>query len=142
MPDPARIVTTDAEIDAAIRQARVYEKYDLHVLRARYSDRTDRFILELDNGVTYMIPRQLMQGLEDAETADLRRIELLGRGTGLYWPELDVAHYVPGLLAGVYGSAKWMKRLDGFRAARPRGVRIRPQAAKLSAGRRQGRRRR
>ena len=39
------------------------------------------------------------------------KIEILGNGTGLYWPALDVAHSVSGLLAGVYGSAKWMERL-------------------------------
>jgi hypothetical protein len=112
MPEPARVLTTDAEIDAAIQQARIYEKYDLHVVRAGYSERTDRFILELDNGATHTIPRKLMQGLVDAEAADLERIELLGRGTGLYWPALDVAHSVSGLLAGVYGSEKWMALLD------------------------------
>jgi hypothetical protein len=105
------MVTTEAEIDAAIRQARIFEKYDTRVVRATYSDRTDRFLLHLENGVTHIIPRWLIQGLSDAEPSVLSKIELLGRGTGLYWPLLDVAHSVSGLLAGVYGSAKWMKHL-------------------------------
>jgi hypothetical protein len=112
MPELAKVLTTDAEIDAAIRQARIYEKYDRRVVRATYSDRTDRFMLYLDNGVTCMIPRRLLQGLEDAEPDALQRIELLGRGSGLYWPALDVAHSVSGLLAGIYGSEKWMSSLD------------------------------
>jgi len=112
MPEPARVATTDADIDAAIRQARVYEKYDRRVLRATYSERTDRFMLYLDNGVTLIVPRCLLQGLADAQPSVLHEIELLGNGTGLYWPELDVAHAVSGLLAGVYGSAKWMKHLQ------------------------------
>jgi hypothetical protein len=141
MPEPAKVITTDAEIDAAIRQARVFQSYDRRVRRVTYSVRTDRFVLHMDNGTIHMIPRKLLQGLSESATPDLQRVELLGGGTGLYWPTLDVAHYVPGLLAGVYGSTKWMKRLDGSRAARPRDVRIRPHAAKLSAGRRQGRRR-
>lgn len=111
MPELARVVTTDAEIDAAIRQARIYEKYDQRVVRGTYSDRTDRFLLRMENGVTHVIPRRLLQGLAEAEPAALSRIELLGRGTGLYWPSLDVAHSVSGLLAGVYGSAKWMRQL-------------------------------
>jgi hypothetical protein len=112
MPDLARVVTTDAEIDAAIREARLFEKYDQRVVRATYSARTDRILLKLENGVTHSIPRKLLQGLSEAEPSDLNKIELLGRGTGLYWPALDVAHLVSGLLAGMYGSAKWMKRLD------------------------------
>jgi Protein of unknown function (DUF2442) len=111
MPEPAKVVTTDAEIDAAIRQARVYEKYDRRVLRATYSERTDRFMLYMDNGVTLIVPRRLLQGLADAEPGALHEIELLGKGTGLYWPAQDVAHSVSGLLAGVYGSAKWMEHL-------------------------------
>jgi hypothetical protein len=64
------------------------------------------------NGVTHCIPRKLLQGLSEAEPGSLNKIELLGDGTGLYWPALDVAHSVSGLVAGVYGSAKWMKQLN------------------------------
>jgi hypothetical protein len=112
MPELARAVTTDAEIDAAIRKARMYEKYDQRVVRATYSARTDRISLTLESGATHSIPRKLLQGLSDAAPNALNKIELLGRGTGLYWPVLDVAHSVSGLLSGVYGSAKWMERFD------------------------------
>jgi hypothetical protein len=118
MPEQARVVTTDAEIDAAIRQVRLYEKYDQRVVRANYSERTDRFLLRLEDGVTHIIPRWLLQGLSEAEPGVLNRIELLGRGTGLYWPALDVAHSVSGLLCGVYGSAKWMKFLSDSKPTR------------------------
>jgi hypothetical protein len=106
------VVTTDAEIDAAIEQARRHEKQDRRVVRASYSGGTDSILLLLENGVTHSIPRRLLQGLADANPNDLNNIELLGGGTGLYWPALDMAHLVSGLLAGVYGSAKWMKHLQ------------------------------
>ncbi|MGD0294171.1 MAG: DUF2442 domain-containing protein [Terracidiphilus sp.] len=112
MPDIARVVTTDAEIDSAIEHARRHEKQDRRVIRASYSGGTDSIILLLENGVTLSIPRRLLQGLADTNPSVLNNIELLGRGTGLYWPALDVAHRVSGLLAGVYGSAKWMKHLQ------------------------------
>jgi hypothetical protein len=119
MPEMAKILTTDAEIDAAIAQARIYEKYDPRAARASYSDRTDRIALHMENGVIHTFPRRLLQGLTDANAGDMRRIELLGRGTGLYWPTLDVAHSVAGLVAGVYGSAKWMKRLERSKFRKP-----------------------
>jgi predicted TPR repeat methyltransferase len=112
MPEIAKVMTTDAEIDAAIEQARRFEKYDRRAVRASYSALTDRISLRLENSVTYNIPRRLLQGLSDADSKDISKIELLGNGTGLYWPTLDVAHLVSGLLAGVYGSAKWMERLE------------------------------
>jgi hypothetical protein len=135
MPEQVRVVTTDAEIDAAIRQARVFERYDRRVIRVTYSERTDRFVLHMDNGTVHMIPRALLQGLAKAAPADLQKIEILGGGTGLYWPTLDAAHYVPGLLAGVYGSAKWMKCLQESGPMRRKRARNRVIGAKPSAAR-------
>jgi hypothetical protein len=138
MPEPVRVITTDAEIDAAIRQARVFERYDRRVTRVTYSERSDRFVLHMDNGTIHMIPRALLQGLAGAAPADLQKIELLGGGTGLYWPALDVAHYVPGLLAGVYGSAKWMKHLQESqrRRSRVKGANLREFSGQVHHGRR------
>jgi hypothetical protein len=106
------MMTTDAEIDAAMEAARRTEKFDRRVVRASYSESTDSVVLLLENGVTHSIPRRLLQGLSEASSEDTKQIEILGQGTGLYWPTLDVAHLVSGLLAGVYGSARWMKELN------------------------------
>lgn len=112
MPEIASVITTDAEIDAALEQARRHERFDRRVVRASYSNSTESLILQLEDGVTLNVPRRLLQGLADANPRDLDDIELLGRGTGLYWPALDVAHLVSGLMDGVYGSAKWMSHLQ------------------------------
>jgi hypothetical protein len=111
MPESGRAVTTDAEIDEAIIRAKRYAKYDRRVLRAAYSKATDRLRLVFEDGTIYSIPRILIQGLAGAEEKDIKRIQILGDGTGLLWPVLDIAHYIPGLLAGVYGSEKWMTAL-------------------------------
>ena len=111
MPEPGRVITTDDEIDAALQQARKYEKFDRRVASVSYSNSTDAFVLRLEHGVTYSVPRRLLQGLADADPGILRDIEILGDGTGLYWPAVDVTHSVSGLLAGVFGSANWMNQL-------------------------------
>lgn len=111
MPKSAQVVTTDVEIDEAIARARKYAKYDRRVVNAVYSKATDRLRLILDDGASYTLPRSLIQGLAGAEEKKLKRIQILSDGTGLLWPLLDVAHYVPGLLGGVYGSEKWMAAL-------------------------------
>jgi predicted TPR repeat methyltransferase len=115
MPENARIATTDEEIDAAIQDARSSEELDRQVASATYCGQTDAILLRFEYGVTYTIPRRLLQGLTEANPGDLNNIELLGRGTGLYWPALDVAHSVSGLLAGVFGSVEWMKQLEDKR---------------------------
>jgi hypothetical protein len=111
MPERALVDVTDADIDAALGRARVYAKYARKVVKATYSKTSDRLLLVLDNGVTSSIPRRLIQGLSGAQERDLRRIQILSDGMGLLWPFLDVAHYVPALLQGVYGSEKWMSAL-------------------------------
>ena len=112
MPERAKIVASDAEIDAAIKDARLFEKFDRRVERAVYAEGTNSIVLHLENDVVHSIPRKLLQGLAEADPESLKDIELLGGGTGLYWPALDVAHSVSGLLAGVYGSARWMQHLE------------------------------
>lgn len=111
MPEHARVAVTDADIDAALARARQYAKYARKVVKASYSKSSDRLRLVLDDGVTCSIPRGLIQGLAEAREQDLSRIQVLSDGTGLLWPVLDVAHYVPALLQGVYGSEKWMTAL-------------------------------
>jgi len=111
MPEVIRVATADAEIDAALERAREYAKYDRRALKATYSKASERLRLVLDDGVTCSIPRRLIQGLAGAQEKELSRIQVLSDGTGLLWPLLDVAHYVPALLQGVYGSEKWMTAL-------------------------------
>jgi hypothetical protein len=111
MPEHAQVAVTEAEIDAALGRAREYAKYARKVVKATYSKTTNRLRLVLDDGVTCSIPRRLIQGLSGAQEKELSRIQVLSNGTGLLWPLLDVAHYVPGLLQGVYGSEKWMTAL-------------------------------
>lgn len=111
MPEPARIAVTDADLDAALGRARRYEKYFRRVLKASYSKATDSIKLVLEDGTAYSMPRRLLQGLAGARASELRRIQIVGDGTGLLWPLLDISHYAPGLLQGVYGSEKWMMAL-------------------------------
>jgi hypothetical protein len=111
MPEPVRVAVTDAEIDAAIGRAQEYAKYARKVVKATYSKTSRGLRLVLDDGVTCSIPRRLIQGLSEARDEELGRIQILSGGSGLLWPLLDVAHYVPALLQGVYGTEKWMTAL-------------------------------
>jgi hypothetical protein len=78
-------------------------------------------------------PRHLLQGLQDATPKELAKIEIEGPGSGLHWPALDVDHYVPALLTGVFGTRHWMAELGqkGGKAKSP---------AKAAASRANGRR--
>ena len=103
-----QIITTDEQIDAAIARR-------LHagprVVEAHYDDATDEVAIRFENGARMAFPRHLLEGLAAALADQLREIIIVGPGTGLYWPQLDVNHYVRGLMDGIFGTRKWMQEL-------------------------------
>jgi hypothetical protein len=78
---------------------------------ARYDKATRRIVVDLANGATLLVPARLIQGLQQASARDLGEIEILGAGSGLYWPKLEVDTGVAGLLEGVFGTRVWMAAL-------------------------------
>ncbi len=58
-----------------------------------------------------MFPAELAQGLGGASPKDLAEVEVTPSGAGLRWSNLDADFSLPNLLAGEFGSKKWMARL-------------------------------
>jgi hypothetical protein len=83
----------------------------VRAIKAEYNRKDDLVTLHFIDGIRVSIPRGKLQGLQDAKLSQVAKIELLGGGTGLHWPELDVDHYVPGLLNRVFGTARWMAEI-------------------------------
>lgn len=79
-----------------------------YAVAARYDRRRARVVVSLNTGVEVTFPSKLAEGLADAGPSDLAVIEITPSGLGLHWPKLDADLYVPGLLAGTFGSKKWM----------------------------------
>ncbi len=77
----------------------------------RYDTCSQRVIVELQSGISFLFPVRLAEGLSDAAPADIRKVELTPSGQGLHWPTLDVDLSIPHLLQGVFGSKTWMKTL-------------------------------
>jgi Protein of unknown function (DUF2442) len=104
-----KVVTTDAEIDDAIGRARNL-RYEPRVTEVEYrpAPGLDLLILKLNDGRRQVIPREDLQGLRSATREQIARVEILGSGTGLRWPALNLDLYVPSLLRGIYGTKSWM----------------------------------
>jgi hypothetical protein len=140
-----KIVTSDAEIDRAIERARKLEG-EPRVTEVEYKPGPglDLLILKLSDGRRRVIPREDLQGLQSATKEQIADVEILGHGTGLHWPALNVDHYVPGLLRRVYGTKSWMaeigrnggsvKSVAKKRAARANGLKGgRPSQKEIAA---------
>ncbi len=77
-----------------------------------YDRASDRLVIELKNGTTFIVPCELVQGLRGAAPDDIAAVELTPRGAALHWGKLDVDISLAGLLAGVFGTKAWMTELD------------------------------
>jgi Protein of unknown function (DUF2442) len=141
-----RIVTTDSEIDRAIERAKNLQN-EPRVTEVEYrpGPGLDLLILKLNDGRRHMIPREDLQGLQSATKEQIAQIEILGNGTGLHWPALNLDFYVPSLLRRIHGNKKWMAEIGRSggsvrsaakkRAARANGLKGgRPRRREVAAG--------
>src|SRR6202521_2451000 len=106
-----KVQVSSSQIDAAIAHARQFEANDPRVIGARYEAKEDLVSLYFADGLKVSIPRKQLQGLERANPSQLSKIEIVGNGTGLHWPLLDVDHYVLGLLQHRFGTKRWMNEI-------------------------------
>jgi len=104
------VVTTDAEIEAALERAKLHDSGPLALTVEHILD-LKLLIVGLSNGRRLVLPIEDVQGLGTATHKQLQNYELLGRGTGISFPDLDVDLYVPALIEGVYGNRRWMAQL-------------------------------
>jgi Protein of unknown function (DUF2442) len=96
---------TDEDIDAALERAQTVPDRP-NALAAEYNPQLDVVVLRLDDGRRLIIPREEMQGLENATPTQLSQIEIHA-GVDIAWPQLDVDHYLPYLLEGKYATERW-----------------------------------
>ena len=121
---------TDAAIDAALERGRAAHAGEPRAAAARYDRASGRVIVDLTNGCAFAFPPRLAQGLETASDDQLAAVEILGRGYGLHWEELDVDLSLPGLMAGLFGTKAWMARHAGRATSAAKAAASRANGAK------------
>jgi len=105
--------------------------------KSAYYDRpSNRIIVELKSGATFIVPCELIQGLRGAAPEDIAEVELGPHGAALHWEKLDVDFSVKGLMAGRFGNKAWMAQLQREREkATSAGKTAATQATRKKAGR-------
>lgn len=101
------MASTEHEMAQAEQRMQTLREHG-HAIAARYDRRRARVVVSLNTGVEVAFPPKLAEGLAGAAPAELAKIEITPSGLGLHWPKLDADLYVPGLLAGAFGSQSWM----------------------------------
>ncbi len=112
----AKIRSTDAEIDAAIEEAKSAPALPA-ATRVEFVPSLRLLLLQLKSGQRLAIPVEDLEELANATDEELAAVELLGPGTGVHFPAFDGNLYVPYLVEGNRGSKRWMEQLEAKRAA-------------------------
>jgi hypothetical protein len=120
------VITTDAEIVAALEKAKRHANDPL-AQTAEHIPGLNLLIVGLSNGRRLVLPIEDLQGLDNATHKQIQKYELLGHGTGISFPDLDVDLYVPALIERVYGNRRWMAQLG------KKGGKAKSEAKRLAA---------
>lgn len=104
---------SDSQADTAIERGKANLTAEPRAVAARYDAAADRIIVDLHNGATVAVSPALVEFLRDATPEQLAEVEVQGAGFGLHWETLDVNYTVPGLINGVFGTARWMAARAG-----------------------------
>lgn len=129
---------TDAQIEAATERGRAFRESHPHAKSARYDAKAERVVVELVNGATFAFPPRLIEGLRDASPEQIAEVEVIGAGYGLHWESLDLDYSVPGLMNGVFGTAKWMAAQAGRTTSAAKAAAARANGAKGGRPRKTG----
>jgi hypothetical protein len=121
-----KVITTDAEIEAALKRAKLHDS-EPRALTVEHISSLNLLIVGLSNKRRLILPTEEVQGLGKATHEQMQNYKLIGRGTGICFPELDVDLYVPALIEGVYGNRRWMAQLG------KKGGRAKTEAKQLAA---------
>ncbi len=123
-------MATTEQLAQANRRGRAALRKQPHAVSARFV--RGLVTVKLSNGAEFAFPPKIALGLEGATPGALSRIEITPSGLGLHFPALDADLYLPGLLAGVFGSKQWMAAQLGRAGGKAR------TAAKVAAARENG----
>ena len=99
------------EINMAKKAGLEVEQNEPRAIAVRYDKKSNRIIVDLKTGISFMFPVNLTEELLDASEEELKQVKVLADGFAIYWKDLDVALSVPDLLMGIFGSKSWMSKV-------------------------------
>ena len=105
----------ESEIDRALAGAQDAEP-GLAITHVAYLPEMHAVSVQINNGQRLLLPAEEMQHVNMATPDQLREAQIIDPGYGFGFPALDVYFSVDGLLAGRYGSERWMQQLEAKRA--------------------------
>ena len=102
--ESAEVAAERRGLEASVREA--------HAIAASYDATTGDLSLTLRGGTRVLVATQLLQGVAGAPANLIERVEIWGAGSALHWEELDADLLVQDIVAGSFGTRRWMAGLE------------------------------
>ena len=95
----------------AQRRGEAQRQTEPQAQQVTYDRAKEQLVVELKNGVILLLPRHLIQGLQDATAEQIAALQVGPRGASLHWESLGLSFSLAGLMAGIFGTQAWMQEL-------------------------------
>lgn len=100
--------TFEQQYEAAVARSEHRLATEPHIIKAHYDSKLGIVIASLSSGGWFSFRPEDAQGLQNATTAQLKKIEISPSKFGLHFPVLDAHFDITALMQGHFGSRKWM----------------------------------
>ena len=122
------------EVDLQLAQTIMASKKEAgHAISVSVSFENSKFTIVMNTGLELTVPFSAVTGLSSASITQVQAVEITPSGTGLLWPEINAALFIPSLLNDIAGSKNWFAKNMGAAGGQTR------TAAKSLAARQNGR---
>lgn len=95
----------------AQRRGEAQRQTEPQAQQVTYDRAKEQLVVELKNEVILLLPRHLIQGLQDATAEQIAALQVGPRGASLHWESLGLSFSLAGLMAGIFGTQAWMQEL-------------------------------
>jgi hypothetical protein len=100
----ARVITTEAEIDAAIKLDRAYRRRGAKIAGARYLPAYDVVEVELSTGARIELPRKALPPLRAVPARGLSRAKIGPAGASVWFEPADTGVDLEEIILGAVGA--------------------------------------
>lgn len=93
---------------AARQQGEAERQTELQAQQVTYDRAKEQLVIELKNGIVILLPRHLLQGLQDVPAEQIAALQVGPRGASLHWESLGLSFS----LGWSHGRYLWHAGLD------------------------------
>jgi hypothetical protein len=113
---------SEAEFEAVAARTAEENALRPRAVGVAFLSERNRVWIEMNNGLEVTFDPARLQELAGAKPEQLAEIEISGRGSAIYFPQLDASIYIPGLLQGLTGTKRWMAQQLGREGGKARSA--------------------